>query len=146
MKPMHQRAVPHSLSCTAIDWERIRDLAERADKPISRYIVDRVLRDDGPDGAEAEQDDGLVLDGKEQRAMHDAALRAETLVSQLVCASGEDSSELGEAVRTLFEARLDEMARARNHEVMKRLLTRTVGPERATGIIERVMERTGRGR
>ena len=152
MRRSRERSLPHSLSCTVLDWERIRDLAERAGKPASRYIVDRVLREEGSDGAGTEPGGGMVLDEGEQRAMHNAALRAEELVSRFAGVSGKsdksggDAPGLGEAVRTLFEARLDEMARSGNHEVMKRLLERTVGPERAADIVGQVMERIGRGR
>ena len=62
---------------TGLDWERIRDLAERAGKPMSRFVVDRLLGRDGSAGADADRGDALVLDDGQQRAMHDAALRAD---------------------------------------------------------------------
>ena len=85
MSQRRERAVSHSLSCTALEWERIRDLADDAGTSMSRFIVDRVLGRDGwggegrPDGGHA-----LVLDAGRQRAMHDAALRAESLMVRLV--------------------------------------------------------------
>ena len=84
MSQRRERAVSHSLSCTALEWERIRDLADDAGTSMSRFIVDRVLGRDGsggdgrPDGGHA-----LVLDAGRQRAMHDAALRAESLMVRL---------------------------------------------------------------
>lgn len=127
--------MPHSLSCTVRDWERIRDLAERSGKLVSHYIVDRVRRDEGPDDPEKGWGNGLALDEREQLAMHDAVLRAEELVSVLASPAGENSPDLCEAVRTLFESRLDEMDRAGNQDVMKQLLERTTGPERAADMV-----------
>ncbi|MCY4502386.1 MAG: hypothetical protein OXE57_12585 [Alphaproteobacteria bacterium] len=68
MKAPRERSVSHSLSCTALEWERIRELAELAGKPMSRFVVDRVLGRDGADDTEA--GDALVLDERQQRAMH----------------------------------------------------------------------------
>ena len=58
--------VSHSLSCTALEWEWIRDLADDAGKSMSPFIVDRVLgRADGP-----------MLIGRRRLTDGDGALRA----------------------------------------------------------------------
>ena len=146
MRAPRERAVSHSLSCTALDWERIRDLAERSGKPMSRFVVDRVLGRDGSGDAEADRGDALVLDETQQRAMHDAALRAEALIERLVAGPDDEAPDLAGSVRMLFEARLDEMARTGRHEAMRALLASTVGPERAARIVGKVLDRLRAGR
>ena len=145
MSAARERSVSHSFSCTALQWEQLRYLAERAGKPISRYIVDRVLRRNGSGAKEAVGGDALVLNTDEQRAMHDAAVRAEELISRLVEGPEPTPPDLGEAVRFLLRARLDEMARAGRHEAMRALLTSIVGEERAVRIVRLVLERNARG-
>ena len=145
MRAPRERAVSHSLSCTALDWERIRDLAERSGKPMSRFVVDRLLGRDGSGDVETARGDSLVLDETQQRAMHDAALRAEALIAGLVARPDDAAPDLAGSVRTLFEARLDEMARTGRHEAMRALLASTVGPERATRIVATVLDRVRQG-
>ena len=147
MSARRERAVSHSLSCTALEWERIRDLAAHAGKSMSRYIVDRVLgRDES--GGEPHPDGGhsVALNAGQQRAMHDAALRAESLIVRLVGPPDAASLDMPEAVRALFEARLEDMVRTGRLEAAKALLTSIIGPERAARILSRVVERAQRRR
>ena len=140
-----ERVVSHSLSCTALEWERIRDLAGHADKSMSRYIVDRLLgRDESGGDAQSNGGDALVLDAEQQRAMHDAALSAESLIVRLVGQPDAAAPDLLEAVRALFEARLEDMVRTGRHEAVKALLTSIIGPERAARILSRIVERVKR--
>jgi len=140
-----ERAVSHSLSCTALEWERIRDLADDAGKSMSRFIVDRVLGRDGSGGdGQADGGDALVLDAAQHRAMHDAALRAESLIARLVGRCDPASLDVPDAVRTLFEARLEDMVRTGRLEAAKALLTSIVGPERAARILGPLVERVKR--
>ena len=142
MNAPRERAVAHSLSCTALEWECIRELAADAGKPMSRYLVDRVLGRDGE--ARAEADHAPVLDLARQRAMHDAALRAEALVARLVEAPDGASPDVPEAVRALFEARLEDMVRAGRHAAANALLTPVVGAARAGRLLSRAVERVAR--
>ena len=145
MSDQRERAVSHSLSCTALEWERIRDLADDAGTSMSRFIVDRVLGRDGsggdgrPDGGHA-----LVLDAGQQRAMHDAALRAESLMVRLVGHSDPASLDVPDAARALFEARLEDMVRTGHLEAARALLASIVGPERAARILGPIVERVRR--
>ncbi|MCY4501311.1 MAG: hypothetical protein OXE57_07100 [Alphaproteobacteria bacterium] len=144
MRAPRERSVSHSLSCTALEWERIRELAELAGKPMSRFVVDRVL---GRDGAgDAGSGDALVLDERQQRAMHDAMLGAEAAIERLVAPSGDDAPDLAGSVRILFEARLAEMVRTGRHEAMKALLAPVVGPERAARIVRDALDGVRRDR
>ncbi len=124
-KAPEERSVSHSISCTALQWARMRELAERAGMRTSPYIVGRVLKREGGG------DHALVLDGAQQRALCDAATDAEAALSQLCGLSGEVSDGLRETIARLFEARLDEMAQEGRLEEMETLLAAIVGPERA---------------
>ncbi len=145
MRAPRERSVSHSLSCTALEWERIRELAELAGKPMSRFVVDRVLGRDGAGDIEA--GDALVLDDRQQRAMHDAMLRAEASIDRLVAPqSGDGSPDLAGSVRILFEARVAEMVSTGRHEAMEALLAPVVGPERAARIVASAIDALRRGR
>ena len=143
MSARRERAVSHSLSCTALEWERIRDLADDAGTSMSRFIVDRVLGRDGS-GGDGAGGDALVLDAGQQRAMHDAALRAEALMVRLVGRPDPASPDVPDAVRALFEARLEDMVRTGRLEAAKALLASIVGPERAARILAPIVERVKR--
>ena len=148
MSARRERAVSHSLSCTALEWERIRDLADDAGTSMSRFIVDRVLGRDGSDGDGSDGDgpggDALVLDPGQQRAMHDAALSAEALMVRLVGRPDPASPDVPDAVRALFEARLEDMVRTGRLEAAKVLLASIVGPQRAARILGPIVERVKR--
>ncbi len=144
MKAPRERSVSHSLSCTALEWERIRELAELSGKPMSRFVVDRVLGRDGAGDTEA--GDALVLDERQQRAMHDAMLGAEAAIERLVAPSGDDAPDFAGSIRILFEARLAEMVRTGRHEAMEALLAPVVGPERAARIVRDVLAGVRRDR
>ena len=143
MSERRERAVSHSLSCTALEWERIRDLADDAGTSMSRFIVDRVLGRDGSDG-DGPGGDALVLDAGQQRAMHDAALRAEALMVRLVGRPDPASPDVPDAVRALFEGRLEDMVRTGRLEAAKVLLASIVGSERAARILGPIVERVTR--
>ena len=131
-KAAEERSVSHSISCTPLQWARMRELAGRAGMPTSPWLVGRVL---GREGFGAE-DGGhvLVLDGDRQRQVRDAAREAERALLQLCGLSGGKCGGLRETVALLFEARLDEMARTGRGEEMEALLAPIAGPERAARI------------
>ena len=142
MKAPEDRSVPHSISCTPLQWMRMQDLAARAGRPTSPYVVGRVLKRDGP--GEDGPGHALVLDEGQQREMHKAAIRAEAALSQLSGLSEEASPGLAALAGMLFEARLDGMVRAGRGDELQSLLASIAGPERAATIVGRVMERIRR--
>ncbi len=140
MKPRkapEERSVSHSISCTPLQWARMRALAEGAGMRTSPWIVGRVLKREGFGAA----GHALELDGEQQRAMRDAAADAEAALSRLSANSDEASAGLRETVALLFEARLAEMAREGRREEMETLLAAVIGPERAAAIARRVRAR-----
>ena len=146
MKPPEERSVSHSISCTPLQWEQMRELAQEAGRQMSPYIVGRVLKRDGFGDEETGRGHALVLDEGQQREMHDSALAAEAAISQLFGLSDTSSPGLHEIVAMLFEARLDEMARTGRQDEMESLLSPIIGLERATDIIRRVREPPRQGR
>ena len=142
-KAPEERSVSHSISCTPLQWARMRELAERAGMPTSPYIVGRVLKREGFGAGDAGH--ALVLDAAQQRALSNAAAGAEAALSQLCSLSGDTSAGLGETIALLFEARLDAMAQEGHGEEMEALLASVVGPVRAAAIAERVVTRSARG-
>lgn len=139
MKAPEDRSVSHSISCKPLQWMRMQELAERAGRPTSRFIVDRVLKRDGQGGEEAGH--ALVLDDGQQREMREAAVRAEAALSELLGPVGDSAPGLAAMVALLFEARLDELARAGRLDELQSLLAPVTGPDRAAAIVRRAAER-----
>ena len=139
MRRVRERVTSHSISCTAREWETVRERATDAGTSLSRYVVDRILNSPDPDAG----GDAIALSGHEQRAMHDALLRTEALVERLVAAG--DGVDVASGVALLFEARLDEMVRTGRLEELRGILSAIVGEERAARIAGRAWERV-RGR
>lgn len=142
MKAPRSGTTSHSISCSRLDWERIRERAREAGKPMSRYIVERTLS--VTPGPEPEAPERLVLEPEEQRRLLDAVLRAAELLSGAMAPEGEDGPGLSGALRALFEAKMDEMARTGRYQEMKALLDGVLRDERAARIADGVYERSRR--
>ncbi len=65
------RPVMHSISCTDLEWEQIRERAQEAGLSISRYLVECGL------AGKREPPPNLVLGEAEQRTLHDRIARIE---------------------------------------------------------------------
>ena len=142
MKPPREKVRNHSISCSRLDWLRIGERAGEAGLPISRYVVARALSGTpAPKPAAAQP---LVLDAEEQRRLLDGVLRMADLLSGAMAPEGEDRPGLPGAVGTLFEAKMDEMARTGRYGEMRALLDRVLGEERAEGIADDVYARARR--
>ena len=142
-KALEERSVSHSISCTPLQWARMRELADRAGKRTSPYIVGRVLKREGFDAGETGH--ALVLDSAQQRTLCEAVASAEAALSQLCSLSGDAPAGLGETIALLFETHLDEMAQEGRGEEMEALLASVVGPARSAAIAERAIARSARG-
>ncbi len=142
VKAPRARRKSHSISCSRLDWERIRERALEAGRPMSRYVVERALSVTlGPEPGASGR---LVLDGEEQRRLLDAVLRMAELLSGAMAPEGEDRPGLPGAVRALFEAKMDEMARTGRYREMRALLDGVLRDERAAGIADDVYARVQR--
>ena len=142
MKAPRARRKSHSISCSRLDWERMRERALEAGKPMSRYIVERALS--GTPGPEPGASGRLVLDAGEQRRLLDTVLGMAELLSGAMAPEGEDRPGLPGAVRALFEAKMDEMARTGRYREMRALLDAVLRDERAARIADGVYERSRR--
>ena len=145
MKAPRARRRSHSISCSRLDWERIRERALEAGKPMSRYIVERALTvTPGPEPGASQR---LVLDAQEQRRLLDMVLGMADLLSDAMAPEGEDRPGLPGAVRALFEAKMDEMALTGRYREMRTLLDTVIRDERAATVADEIYERSlGAGR
>ena len=143
MKPVREKMRNRSISCSRLDWERIRERAQAAGSTMSRYLVGRGLS--AMPKPQPSASEPLVLTAEEQRRLLDIALRLETLLSGT--AETDGGPGLPAAAGFLFETKLDEMLRRGRYREMRALLDRVVGEERAAMIADSAYERSpGAGR
>ena len=126
-RPRAPATMVHSLSCTDLDWERVRERADAAGLSISRYLVGRALTVELPrDGdGKVRPPPRLVLEESEQRAMHDRIARIAERMS--TGSDEEDRSELFHVTRSvcfLHTMAMLEMVRDGRTRQMTALLTR----------------------
>ena len=140
-QPGRVRAAVHSISCTPAEWERIRERAAAEGKSMSRYVVDRALTREPRDPEKGAQ---LVLGADEQRALCDAVTRLAAEMSGQMFQDAAGSPNMANAVRVLFETKLDEMTRRGRYAEMKALLDEVFDAERAERIGAAVYERNRR--
>ena len=127
----------HSVSCSRLEWERIRACAEREGVSMSKFLVERALNRNPP--ARVKNPPRLVLREEEQRALRDTVKAlAETV--QAIEGTGETPG-FAETLRVLFEIRLDAMTRTGRHKTMVRLLEQVLQDSRAAKLEEEVYER-----
>ena len=127
----------HSVSCSRLEWERIRACAEREGVSMSRFLVERALNRNPP--ARVKNPPRLVLDEEEQRTLRDTVKAMTETVRAL---EGTDETPgFAETLRVLFEIRLDAMTRTGRHRTMVRLLEQVLQDSRAARLEEEVYER-----
>ena len=66
---VEERVAMHSVSCSRLEWERIRACAEREGVSMSRFLVETALNRNPP--ARVKNPPRLVLDEEEQRTLRD---------------------------------------------------------------------------
>ena len=130
----------HSLSCTDVEWERVRERADAAGLSISRYLVERALTVELPRDGQGKvgAPPRLVLSEDEQREMRDRIERIHTMMS--TGSAEEDKSvlaQMGGLVSRLGGAAMLEMIREGRTRQMIALLAVHCGEEDAVRIVER---------
>lgn len=130
----------HSLSCTDVEWERVRERADAADLSISRYLVERALTVELPRDGEGKvgAPPRLVLSEDEQREMHD---RIERICRTMSTGSAEEDKSVlaqmgGSVSRLAGAAMLDLIRKGRTRQTIA-LLAVHFGEEDAVRIVER---------
>ena len=131
-RPRAPATMVHSLSCTDLDWERVRERADAAGLSMSRYLVGRALTVELPrDGdGKVRPPPRLVLEESEQRAMHD---RMSTGSDE------EDRSELklmNQSVFYLQTMAMVEMVRDGRTRQMTALLAEAFGEKDAADLVQ----------
>ena len=127
----------HSVSCSRLEWERIRACAEREGVSMSKFLVERALNRNPP--ARVKNPPRLVLAEEEQRALRDTVKAVGETVRALE--GTDDAPGFAETLRVLFEIRLDAMTRTGRHRTMVRLLEQVLQDSRAAKLEEEVYER-----
>ena len=142
-RPRAPATMVHSLSCTDLDWERVRERADAAGLSISRYLVGRALTVELPrDGdGKVRPPPRLVLEESEQRAMHDRIARIAERMS--TGSDEEDRSELFDTTRSvsfLHSMAMLEMVRDGRTRQLTALIAKPFGEEYAARIVEGFLE------
>ena len=129
-----------SLSCTDVEWERVRERADAEGQSMSRYLVERALTVELPrDG------DGwigppprLVLSEGEQREMHERIAR---VIGRMSTGSSEEDrsilARLRDSVWLVTKAAMFDLVREGRTREMIALLALHHGEEEAARIAER---------
>lgn len=130
----------HSLSCTDVEWERVRERADAADLSISRYLVGRALTVELPRDGDGKVGDPprLALSEAEQKQMHD---RIERICARMSTGSAENDktvlAQLGASVSLVTSAAMLDLVRAGRTRQMITLLAEILGEEEAARTAER---------
>ena len=134
---VEERATMHSISCSRLEWERIRALADREGVSMSKLLVDRALKRNPP--SKVRNPPRLVLNQEEQRILLETVKSVSETVRALEGTDGTPG--FAETLRVLFEIRLDAMTRTGRHRTMVRLLEQVLQDSRAARFEEDVYER-----
>ncbi len=127
----------HSISCSRLERERIRAIADREGVSMSKLLVDRALNRNPP--SKVRNPPRLVLGPEEQRTLLETVKATAETVRALEGTDGTPG--FAETLRVLFEVRLDAMTRTGHHGTMVRLLEQVLQDSRAARIEEEVYAR-----
>ena len=134
---VEERATMHSISCSRLERERIRALADREGVSMSKLLVDRALKRNPP--SKVRNPPRLVLTEEEQRTLVETVKATAETVRALE--GTQETPGFAETLRVLFEIRLDAMTRTGHHGTMVRLLEQVLQDSRAARIEEEVYRR-----
>ena len=130
----------HSLSCTDVEWERVRERADAADLSISRYLVGRALTVELPRDGEGKvgAPPRLALSEHEQKQIHD---RIERICATMSTGSAEENktvlAQMRGTVSLVTRAGMLGLIREGRTRQMIALLAVNFGEEEAVRIVER---------
>ena len=134
---VEERVTMHSISCSRLEWERIRACAEREDVSMSKYLVERALSRNPP--ARVKNPPRLVFTPEEQRTLLETV---EAVAETVQTLEGKDGTPgVAGILRVLFEVRLDAMTRSGRHKTMVDWLEKVLQDSRAAKLEEEVYRR-----
>ena len=123
-----QASKVHSISCTDLEWVRIKERSQRRGLSVSRYCVERALSGN-PTGAPPSP---LVLSEAQQRELYEQVGRIEARTLAATDAMEPLTERVRDAVAFLVEARMREMVRdgraGEMGEIAADVLGAAVGP------------------
>ena len=138
-RPRAPATMVHSLSCTDLDWERVRERADAAGLSLSRYLVGRALTVELPrDGdGKVRPPPRLVLEESEQRAMHDRIAR---IAERMSTGSDEEDrlqlKRMNQSVFYLQTMAMAEMVRDGRTRQMTALLAEAFGEKDTANLVQ----------
>lgn len=131
--PKPGRIRPHALSCTALEWERARELACERGISISRLLVTAALNPPAhlfnqPDdkfppktGHPSGKGKVLALTTDEQRALYDAVLKLTDGGDAAMLPTPKYSMNMQDCIRYLFETKVADLVDAGRGDDIYRL-------------------------
>ena len=129
-----------SLSCTDVEWERVREKADAAGLSMSRYLVERALTVElSRDGdGRIDPPPRLVLSEGEQQQIHD---RIAQIIGRMSTGSSEEDrsilAQLRDSVWLVTKAAMFDLVREGRTREMIALLAMHHGEEEAARTAER---------
>ena len=130
--PNASQTRPRSISCTALEWERARAMAREQGVSIAQLMVTSALdppahlfaQDESEEVSKAGHDrdgEALVLTADEQRALYDAILKLTDGADAAMLPTPQYRMNMQDCIRFLFEAKVDDLARAGRGDDIYRL-------------------------
>ena len=129
-----------SLSCTDVEWERVRERADAEGQSMSRYLVERALTVELPRDGDGRigPPPRLVLSESEQREMHERIAR---IIGRMSTGSSEEDrsilAQLRDSVWLVTTAAKFDLVREGRTRQMIALLAEILGEEEAARNAER---------
>ena len=129
-----------SLSCTDVEWERVRERADAAELSMSRYLVERALTVELPRDGDGRigPPPRLVLSEGDQREMHE---RIAQMFGRMSTGSSEEDrsilARLRNSVGLVASAAMLDLVREGRTRQLIALLAEILGEEEAARTAER---------
>ena len=124
-----------TISCSDLDWERSREIAERRGVSINEHMISAGL---GVElGPKALSEPALVLSESEQRLLFDRVARMTENTLAAAGPRGNSIARLRQSVELLLMTVLRDIVRQCREEELELLLAEAFGPDHAPAIERR---------
>ena len=121
-----------TISCSDLDWERSREIAERRGVSINEHMISAGLNVELD--PKAMSGPSLVLSGAEQRLLFDRVARMAETILAAAGPRGNSIERLRQSVELLLMTVLRDMVRQGRDEELVPLLAEAFGPDHAPEI------------
>ena len=132
-----ERATSHTISCSPVEWEMIREAAQQAGMSMSAFLLHQVRAGSDEAAPTAHVPGRIVLSAEEQHSLYAAVTDA----AEWLGPDATATPDLAEAVQVLFDDALDDLIRTGRTSVAEELLALACPPERGRRILDAAQER-----